>query len=97
VRTAAFDPLGLPSPTCSPSRPARLGELRRPAETDELARRLELHPNGVRVHLDRLRRAGLVLRERARQARGRLRDEWSLSPDSALGVAPPRASRDLAR
>ena len=31
---------------------ALLAELRRPAGTEELARRLDLHPNGVRVHLE---------------------------------------------
>ena len=44
-----------------------LGELRRPAATEELAARVELHPNGVRTHLERLREAGLVARERPRQ------------------------------
>jgi predicted ArsR family transcriptional regulator len=48
---------------------ALLGELRRPVGTDELARHLGLHPNGVRVHLERLEEGGLVLGERERQAR----------------------------
>ena len=39
---------------------AALSELRRPAGTEELAERLGLHPNGVRMHLERLREAGLV-------------------------------------
>ena len=39
-----------------------LTELRRPAGTEELADGLELHPNGVRVHLERLHDAGLVER-----------------------------------
>jgi predicted ArsR family transcriptional regulator len=76
---------------------ALLVELRRPAATDELARRLELHPNGVRVHLERLLEAGLVVRSRARRPRGRPRDEWSLAPEAAPGGAPPRAYGDLAR
>jgi predicted ArsR family transcriptional regulator len=76
---------------------ALLGELRRPVSTDELARRLELHPNGVRVHLDRLREAGLVIRGQAPRPRGRPRDEWSVSPEAAPGGAPPRAYGDLAR
>jgi predicted ArsR family transcriptional regulator len=79
---------------------ALLVELRRPATTDELARRLGLHPNGVRVHLERLREAGLVVRSRARRVprpRGRPRDEWSLAPEAAPGGAPPRAYGDLAR
>ncbi len=41
-----------------------LAELRRPVGTEELARRLGLHPNGVRVHLERLRASGLIARER---------------------------------
>lgn len=74
-----------------------LAELRRPAGTDELARRLHLHPNGVRLHLERLRAAGLVLRTRERQARGRPRDTWSISPDAQPGGDPPTAYADLGR
>ena len=37
-----------------------LGELKQPAETAQLAERLGLHPNGVRLHLERLEEAGLV-------------------------------------
>jgi predicted ArsR family transcriptional regulator len=74
-----------------------LQELRRPASTDDLAERLELHPNGVRVHLDRLREAGLVARERTRQARGRPRDMWTVAPDARPGGDPPRAYADLGR
>ena len=36
---------------------ALLGELKRPAGTAELAERLDLHPNGVRIHLERLEHA----------------------------------------
>jgi predicted ArsR family transcriptional regulator len=74
-----------------------LGELRRPASTDELARLVGLHPNGVRLHLERLVEAGLVVRQRAPQARGRPRDEWSLSPTAEPGGLPPRAYAELAR
>jgi predicted ArsR family transcriptional regulator len=76
---------------------ALLGELQRPAGTDELARRLGLHPNGVRVHLERLEEGGLVLRERERQARGRPRDTWSISPHAQPGGAPPTAYANLGR
>jgi predicted ArsR family transcriptional regulator len=76
---------------------ALLVELRRPAATDELARRLRLHPNGVRAHLERLLEAGLVVRRRAPRPRGRPRDEWSLAPEAAPLGAPPRAYGDLAR
>ena len=74
-----------------------LNDLRRPASTDELAERLGLHPNGVRVHLDRLREAGLVTRERPRQARGRPRDMWMVAPDARPGGDPPSAYADLGR
>ena len=74
-----------------------LGELRRPASTEELAERLRLHPNGVRVHLDRLHDAGFVTRTRERQARGRPRDQWSISPEAQPGGDPPSAYADLGR
>lgn len=76
---------------------ARLRELRRPASTVELAAELDLHVNGVRRHLERLARAGLVERRRARHGRGRPRDEWGLAPDAAPGGKPPRRYVDLAR
>jgi predicted ArsR family transcriptional regulator len=74
-----------------------LGELRRPAPTEELARRLDLHPNGVRVHLERLREAGLVSRRRVRQVRGRPRDMWAIAPDARPGGRAPSAYADLGR
>jgi predicted ArsR family transcriptional regulator len=69
---------------------ALLGELKRPAPTDELADRMELHANGVRAHLERLRCSGLVTKRRVRQAVGRPRDEWSIAPDARPGGDPPR-------
>lgn len=75
---------------------ARLASLGRPAGTDELAAALGLHPSGVRVHLDRLCRAGLVLRERVPQSTGRPRHEWSIAPDALPGSDPPEAYRLLA-
>ena len=92
-----------PTPVDALAQPTRarlfalLGELRRPAGTDELARRLELHPNGVRLHLERLQEGGLVLRERERQARGRPRDTWSISPQAQPGGDPPTAYANLGR
>lgn len=74
-----------------------LSELRRPAGTEELAERLELHPNGVRTHLERLREAGLVARERTRQARGRPRDMWLIAPGARPGGDAPSAYADLGR
>lgn len=74
-----------------------LGYLRRAAGTDELAGRLELHPNGVRLHLQRMVEAGLIERERARQSVGRPRDMWSIAPGARPGGDPPRAYADLGR
>ena len=74
-----------------------LDELRRPASTEELAVTLGLHPNGVRLHLERLSEAGLVTRERERRPRGRPRDTWAISPDAQPGGDPPSAYRDLGR
>ena len=76
---------------------AVLGELRRPTSTEELAERFELHPNGVRVHLERLREGGLVARERSRRGRGRPRDMWTVAPDAQPGGDPPTAYGDLGR
>lgn len=74
-----------------------LCELRRPASTEELADHLELHPNGVRVHLERLRDQRMVLRQRDRQARGRPRDMWSVSPEAAPAGESPTAYAQLGR
>jgi predicted ArsR family transcriptional regulator len=76
---------------------ALLGELRRPAGTVELAERLALHPNGVRVHLERLEQAGLVLRSRERRERGRPRDAWTIAPEARPGGNPPAGYSDLGR
>jgi predicted ArsR family transcriptional regulator len=74
-----------------------LGELRRPAGTEELAERVHLHVNGVRSHLERMREAGLVTRERPRQARGRPRDMWQIAPEAQPGGDPPSAYANLSR
>ena len=74
-----------------------LGELRRPAGTEELADRLELHPNGVRVHLERLQEAGLVERERIRQTRGRPRDMWTIAAGAQPGGDAPTGYEQLGR
>lgn len=75
---------------------ALLTDLGGSATTDELAARLELHPNGVRVHLARLADAGLVIRRRVAGPRGRPRDEWAVSPSARPRGDPPRAYRALA-
>jgi predicted ArsR family transcriptional regulator len=72
-------------------------ELRRPASTEELAAALELHPNGVRLHLERLREAELVVRERVRHGRGRPRDMWTIAENARPGGEAPTAYLDLGR
>jgi predicted ArsR family transcriptional regulator len=74
-----------------------LSELRRPASTEELATTLGLHPNGVRLHLEALREAGLVERELERRPRGRPRDRWSISPDALPGGDRPTGYAELGR
>lgn len=74
-----------------------LGELKRPAGTEELARRLDLHPNGVRVHLEQLHAAGLVSRAKSPRPRGRPRDDWSVAPGAQPSGDPPNAYGDLVR
>jgi predicted ArsR family transcriptional regulator len=74
-----------------------LGELGRPAGTAELAERLGLHPNGVRLHLERLADAGLVDRARPRQPRGRPPDAWTIAPGARPGGQAPSAYQDLGR
>jgi predicted ArsR family transcriptional regulator len=76
---------------------ALLSELKRPAETVELAERVGLHPNGVRIHLERMETAGLVARARRRQPRGRPRDAWTIAPGARPGGERPRAYADLGR
>lgn len=76
---------------------AHLARLGHPVATNELAAELGLHPSGVRVHLERLRNAGLIARERVPQPLGRPRDSWSIAADALPGAQPPDAYRQLAR
>lgn len=76
---------------------ARLARLGRVASTNELADELGLHRSGVRVHLERLRAAGLVSRERLPQPRGRPRYGWQIAPDALPRGEPPDAYGTLAR
>lgn len=76
---------------------ALVTELKRPVGTLELAQELGLHPNGVRVHLERMERAGLLVRAQTRQGRGRPRDAWTVAPDARPSGAPPSAYADLGR
>jgi predicted ArsR family transcriptional regulator len=74
-----------------------LSELKRPVGTAELAERLGLHPNGIRLHLERLAEEGLVERARLRTARGRPPDAWRIARDARPAGAKPRAYEDLGR
>lgn len=74
-----------------------LSELKRAGGTAELARQLGLHPNGVRLHLERLEQEGLVERVRIRSRRGRPPDAWRISPGARPAGAKPRAYEDLGR
>ncbi len=76
---------------------ALLAERGQPAGTAELAEQLGLHPNRVRTHLDRLQRAGLVVRARPRKPRGRPPDAWTIAPDARPGGRAPSAYQDLGR
>lgn len=73
-----------------------LGKLKRETSTEELAEQLGLHVNGVRRHLERLKAAGLVERNKRRHGRGRPRDLWSVAQDANPGGERPRAYTDLA-
>lgn len=76
---------------------ALLAELKEAVGTDDLATRLGLHPNGVRVHLERLREAGLVERRQERAAgRGRPGDRWTVAPGAQPSGQPPSAYASLA-
>ena len=75
---------------------AFLTQLRRPAAIEEIAAHVGLHTTGVRAHLARLERAGLLERRTVPVARGRPRHEWSVAPGAAPGGAAPTAYRELA-
>ena len=66
--------------------------------TSEIADALELHPNTVRPHLERMRDAGLLVVETAAQGQvGRPQHRWSLAPDAPSLGLEPSAFRLLAR
>ena len=74
-----------------------LRELRRAATTEELATALDMHVNGIRRHLERMHRGGLLERSRNRHGRGRPRDEWSIAPGASPDGGPPQGYADVAR
>jgi predicted ArsR family transcriptional regulator len=74
-----------------------LVEQRGPAGTEAVAEALELHPNGVRRHLERMQEAGLLERSRSKGRRGRPGDLWSVAPGAAPAGGHPTGYADLAR
>jgi len=95
--------MDLPSPTegalAQPTRArifAFLVEKRAAADTAEIAAHFGLHPNGIRLHLERLEEGGFVVRSRERGGAGRPRDIWTISPEAHPGGTSPRAYADLA-
>ena len=70
----------------------------RPLTTSEIAETLDLHPNTVRPHLERMRDVGLLdIETEARGAVGRPQHRYSLAADApSLGLEPP-TFRVLAR
>lgn len=73
-----------------------LVEKRAPADTAEVAAHFGLHPNGIRLHLERLEEGGFVTRSRARGGAGRPRDIWTVSLEAHPGGTSPRAYANLA-
>jgi predicted ArsR family transcriptional regulator len=63
----------------------------RPLGTSEIAETLDLHPNTVRPHLERMREVGLLdLQVDARGAVGRPQHRYRLAADApSLGLEPP--------
>jgi predicted ArsR family transcriptional regulator len=74
-----------------------LSSLRRGASTDELAKTLKLHPNGVRHHLETMSKAGLIVRDRENVGRGRPRDIWAIDPNAKPGGSAPTGYSELSR
>lgn len=76
---------------------AELSRSEEPLSTLDLAQRLELHPNTVRLHLERLREVGMVQASTEGHGLvGRPQHHWALSPDApAVGIRPD-GSRVLA-
>jgi DNA-binding transcriptional ArsR family regulator len=62
-----------------------------PRSTAEVAETLDLHPNTVRPHLERMREVGLLtVAAESRGGVGRPQHRYSLAPDApSLGLEPP--------
>ncbi len=68
-----------------------------PLDTATLARRLKLHPNGVRLQLQRLEGRGLVARGHSRDGVGRPRDLWRIAPRAIAEADRPHTGWAIAR
>lgn len=69
-----------------------------PLSTADIGEALELHPNTVRPHLERMRDAGLLEVDTGRQGQvGRPQHRYSLAPDAPSLGLEPSAFRLLAR
>ncbi len=68
-----------------------------PLDTATIADRLDLHPNGVRVQLQRLEHRGVVEREEARGGVGRPRALWRLTPRAIAEADLPHTGWAMAR
>jgi predicted ArsR family transcriptional regulator len=66
------------------------------ATTELVVARVAMYPNGVRTQLARMEAAGLLVRRRVPQPRGRPRDEWAVSPTAPATGDDPQAYRALA-
>lgn len=68
-----------------------LARAAKPLTTAEIADSIELHPNTVRPHLDRMRDAGLIdVEVGGRGEIGRPQHRYSLAPEApSLGLEPP--------
>lgn len=74
-----------------------LAEHKVAASTEELAKALDMHPNGVRRHLELLCEAGLVERSQSKASRGRPADRWLIAAAAHPGGERPSGYADLAR
>jgi predicted ArsR family transcriptional regulator len=95
--------MDVPRPTGGPlAQPTRaaifelLVEMKGGADTAQLAGRLDLHPNGVRRHLERMEDAGLVERTAARGGTGRPPDRWAVCAGANPGGDRPSGYAELA-
>ncbi len=76
---------------------AAIRDLGGEATTEQLARELGLHVNGVRRHLDLMCGGGLLTRSRRKHGRGRPRDVWSIAAAAGDADQPEENYTDVAR